>query len=156
MAAAHDHKVPLWALFIILVALTAAEVGFYEVWKHSAMEADRIVAAGGEAAPFIPKFAMVLVLLVVLTVPKALIVLIYFMHLKFEKQLILGLAAFPMITAAITVLPTLVDARVLKPRAYNQPIEPIGIYEPEGEHGHDDAHAPAQPEAAPTSSDYSY
>ncbi len=137
----HEHQVPLWALFLALVALTAAEVGFYEIWVHSQRHA---VEHGGE--PFVPKVAMVLILLVVLTLPKALIVLVYFMHLKFEKQAISALAILPFIMALVVVLPMLTDARTLKPRAYNHPAQPIGVYHPDGEHKTPDTHGPEHDE----------
>ncbi len=105
-AESHDqpHTVPLWGLFLALLALTAAEVALFEVWSHSNLRGE----------PFMPKYAMVLILLIVLTIPKAAIVMIYFMHLKFERQLVVLLALTPLITAAIAVLPTLTDAKTLK------------------------------------------
>lgn len=101
--AKHEHAVPLWGLFLALLALTAAEVGLFEYWSHTNL-------AGH---PFIPKFAMVLLLLV-FTLPKAAIVMIYFMHLKFEKQFIVLLAVAPFATAAIAVLVTTTDNQALQ------------------------------------------
>ncbi|MBI1336912.1 MAG: hypothetical protein GC164_08120 [Phycisphaera sp.] len=148
MAHKHEHAVPLWTLFLLLLAFTAAEVGFYEIWVHSNQHA---METGG--VPFMPKVAMVLVLLFVLTLPKALIVLVYFMHLKFEKLLIVGLAVLPFVMVGIAILPNLSDTLALKSRAYNHPTVAIGDYahaptagDGSGEHGHSDAHeaTPAQ------------
>ncbi len=102
----HDHKIPLWGLFLALLALTGAEVGLYEVWLHGAKLGD----------PFIPKYAMVLIILIVLTLPKAAIVMIYFMHLKFEKQFVLVLSLVPLLFAAICVLGALSDIRLNQPQ----------------------------------------
>ncbi len=143
----HYHPVPLWGLFMALLFLTAAEVGLYEIWKHTAQHGD----------PFIPKLALVLILIIVLTLPKAAIVLIYFMHVKFEKQLVILLALVPFVFVFIAVLPTLTDIMVLRehvPRDYH--VEKIsGVA-----HDHDKAdHAatPAAPEPAPAAGDaFSY
>ena len=99
----HGHSIPLWGLFLALLVLTAAEVGLFEFWSHTNL-------AGH---PFIPKFAMVMLLLL-FTLPKAAIVMIYFMHLKFEKQLIVLLAITPLFTAAIAVLVTTTDNQALR------------------------------------------
>ncbi len=98
----HDdsHKLPLWALFLALLVLTAGEVGLYEVWRHTL---------------FVPKIVIVLIILV-LTLPKAAIVMIYFMHLKFEKQLITVLAVVPLFMAVFAVLAILSDIVTLKPQ----------------------------------------
>lgn len=102
--AGKNHTVPLWGLFLALLALTAGEVGLYEVWRET---------------QFVPKFVIVLIILV-LTLPKAAIVMIYFMHLKFEKPLIVALAVGPLVFVLLAVLPTLTDIRTLKPRLHNQ------------------------------------
>lgn len=119
---------PLWSLFLALLALTAAEVVLYDIWvKHQ----------------FIPKYALV-ILILVFTLPKAAIVMIYFMHLKFEKQIIVVLAIVPFFLATGGVLAILTDTMTLKPQARNQ-VTAIGSYEVDhgdgdggGEHGHDD------------------
>ena len=103
----HGHTVPLWGLFIALLALTGAEVGLYEFWRQTGHEVD------GETFYFIPKFALVLMILI-FTLPKALIVLMYFMHLKFEKRLVLTLAIAPFFTAGIAVLFILSDTNALQ------------------------------------------
>lgn len=101
----HNHRVPLWGLFLALLALTAAEVALFEVWSRNQW--------------LMPKYAMVLLLLI-FTLPKAAIVLIYFMHLKFERQLVVGLAIAPFPIVLIAILPILSDTVTLKPQAYNQ------------------------------------
>jgi heme/copper-type cytochrome/quinol oxidase subunit 4 len=102
--AAHDgqHRLPIFSLFLALSALTAAEVGLFEVWSRSETFQSHL-----------PKFALVLLILV-FTIPKALIVLIYFMHLKFEKQFVVFLAIVPFPFVAIAILPTLIDAQTLR------------------------------------------
>lgn len=134
----HYHPVPLWGLFLALLALTAAEVGLYEIWRHT--------AAQGE--PFIPKLALVLILIIVLTLPKAAIVLIYFMHVKFEKQLIVLLALVPFVFVFIAVLPTLTDILVIKPQVpptyHVQTITGVD----HGSAGHSPSHEQAAPAPA--------
>lgn len=103
----HEQTVPLWGLFIALLALTGAEVGLYEFWHQTSHEVD------GETFYFIPKFVLVLIILI-FTLPKALIVLIYFMHLKSEKRLILILAIAPFLTTGIAVLVILSDTNSLQ------------------------------------------
>jgi len=137
MATDHSHKLPLWGLFLALAALTAAEVGLYETWTR--------VEALQEA---MPKYALVL-LIFVFTLPKAAIVLVYFMHIKFEKLFIVGLSLCPLIFAALAVLPTLVDALAIKDRAFND-----ATYIDRSGHGHgegDGHHAdePKEPEPDP-------
>ena len=100
----HGHRVNLWTCFVALLALTAAEVGLYEVWRHN---------------PFVPKFGIVMLILI-FTVPKAAIVLIFFMHLKFEKFTIVVLAVVPFIMVGVAVLPMLADSLALKPDATNK------------------------------------
>ena len=121
MATDHSHKLPLWGLFLALAALTAAEVGLYETWTR--------VDGFKEA---LPKYALVLLILV-FTLPKAAIVLVYFMHIKFEKLFIVGLALCPLVFAGLAVLPTLADALAVKDRAYNE-----ATYIDRSKHGHGD------------------
>jgi len=135
----HDHAIPLWGLFLALLALTAAEVALFEIWHASAED----------GSPFIPKFAMVLLLLV-FTLPKAAIVMIYFMHLKFEKQFIVLLALLPFLFALIAVLPTLTDSQTLlnQNATYNR-VEGLDQYNPTGKtHGPADPDHAAEPAAA--------
>lgn len=120
MAQAHQ-RVPLWGLFLALLVLTAAEVAMFEIWSHN--------------PSIMPKFVMVLVLLFVLTLPKALIVLTYFMHLKFERQIIVTLAMIPFGMVFIAVLPILTDIVTLEPQAYNQ-VPGLRDYGPAGHDGH--------------------
>lgn len=151
----HFHPVPLWGLFMALLLLTAAEVGLYEVWQHT--------AAHGE--PFIPKLALVLILIIVLTLPKAAIVLIYFMHVKFEKQLVILLALAPFVFVFIAVLPTLTDIMVLDRKVRpDYRVQNITGVDPNhvrgaghGGHAEDPAHAPASTPPAKDSGDaYGY
>jgi len=94
----HDYRMPLWGLFLALLAFTAAEVGLYEIWRQSAADGD----------PFLPKVVLVLIIFA-FTIPKGAIVMIYFMHLKFEKSFLVGLSIAPFIFAAICILTPLVD-----------------------------------------------
>lgn len=117
MAQEH-HRIPLGGLFLALLALTAAEVALFEVWsRHQGL---------------MPKYAMVLLLLL-FTLPKAAIVLVFFMHLRFERQLVVTLALLPFVMAAIAVLPILTDIVTLKPSATNQ-VPGLRQYHPLG-HG---------------------
>lgn len=122
-----EHRIPLLGLFIALLVLTAAEVALFEVWSRN--------------QSIMPKYAMVLLLLI-FTIPKAAIVLIYFMHLKFERQLVVTLAIVPFIMVFIAVLPILTDTVTLKPQAYNQ-VEGLREFIPSADHdGHDsDTHS---------------
>lgn len=126
----HGHAIPLWGLFLALLALTAGEVALFEIW-HRTQEVD---AAGNITWQLMPKYAMVL-LLFVFTLPKAAIVLIFFMHLKFEKQFIVLLALLPFVFALIAVLPTLTDIKTLlnHGQTYNLvPHEDLAGYNPHG------------------------
>ncbi len=128
----HEHGVPLLALFIALLLLTGAEIALYEIYRHTEQ-------AGHS---FMPKTALVLVLLIGLTLPKAAIVLIYFMHLKFERQLIILLATVPLLMTFLVVLPILSDTLVLKGQGQAENQAVVGQYHAEGEH---DAHATEEP-----------
>ena len=114
----HDgHHLPLWSLFLALLALTAGEVVLYDLWvKYH----------------FIPKYALVIVILI-FTLPKAAIVMIYFMHLKFERNLVVILAVVPFPLAVGAVLAMLSDTVTLKPDAHNQ-VKSIGVYPQHGDH----------------------
>lgn len=109
MTDAHDnehpnlHPIPLWGLFLALLALTAGEVGLFEWWHHTA----------ADGSPIFPKYVMV-ILLMVMTLPKAAIVMIYFMHLKFERPFVVLLAVAPLVLVFICVLPPLIDGQTLK------------------------------------------
>ena len=121
MAQKEHHPLPLWTLFLALLALTMAEVVLFEVWSRN--------------QHLMPKYAMVLLLLI-FTIPKAAIVLIYFMHLKFERQLVVVLALVPFLMAAIAVLPILTDIVTLRPQSFSQ-VDELRDYSPLG---HGDAH----------------
>lgn len=122
-----DHKLPLWALFLCLLALTAAEVALYDLWVRY---------------HFMPKYALVMLILA-FTLPKAAIVMIYFMHLKFEKQIIILLAIVPLVMACGGVLTIVTDTVTLKPHAINQ-MEKIGDYSHENSHGNHHGHGAAE------------
>jgi hypothetical protein len=115
------HALKLMPFFLALLALTAAEVGLYEWWRHSYEVIDGVKTFA------IPKFALVLLILV-FTLPKAYIVLVYFMHIKFEKAIIVWLAVIPLMMTFLAVLPTLTDTATLKPRKINH-TSVIGVYE---------------------------
>lgn len=124
----HGHALRLMPFFLALLALTAAEVGLYEWWRHSWVINDL-----GDKVFAIPKFALVLLVLV-FTLPKAYIVLVYFMHIKFERAFIVWLAVIPLMMTFLAVLPTLTDTATLKPRKMNH-TKVIGVYHPD--HGDD-------------------
>ena len=69
--------------------------------------------------------------------------MIYFMHLKFEKQLIALLAVIPFFMAAFAVLVILTDIVTIKPMTHNK-MEQIGVYETPHDTSHGD-HEKAQP-----------
>ncbi len=212
------HGLRLMPFFLALLALTAAEVGLYEGWRHSAKELvikapdaaqeyehdwtkelgedsvatstwtatglttsnpsahgpkTKVTLAGGAANEryslvnevttaagkkleyrvdvevrgavvakpavdieklfFIPKFVLVLLILV-FTLPKAYLVLVYFMHIRFEKALVVWLAVVPLMMTFLAVLPTLTDTATLKPRKINR-VQSIGHYGGGHDHG---------------------
>lgn len=132
---ADDHKpaVNLPVCFLALLAFTAAEIVLYETWRRSAATGD----------PFMPKFAMVLVLLFVLTLPKAFIVMSYFMHLRFERSLLVLLAVLPFITVAVLILPMTTDIQTLSEHNYTHDDQLPEFAVSHGEHrkAHDGADA---------------
>lgn len=138
----HDHALPLWGLFLALLAFTAAEVGLFEVWHRT----QEVNAAGEVTWQLMPKFAMVLIIFL-FTIPKAVIVLVYFMHIKFEKWLVVLLALLPFGFAAIAVLPTLTDIRTLKGDQKTYNFDPhLGSYNP---NAHGGAHGEKKEKPAP-------
>lgn len=127
-AHAHSHaRVPLRWLFFALLVLTAAEVVLYEIWSYTATHFDQ---------PFVPKYVIVLLILI-FTLPKAAIVMIYFMHLKFERQLVVALAVAPFFFALLAVATTLSDTLTLKPHADNRVLTAPAH---EADHENDPAH----------------
>ncbi len=110
----HHPRVPLSWLFFALLALTAAEVLLYEIWHYTGVH---------YAQPFVPKYVIVLLILL-FTLPKAAIVMIYFMHLKFEHQLVVALAIIPFFFAFLGVFTPLSDTLTLKPQAQNRVLQP--------------------------------
>ncbi|MEX0778045.1 MAG: cytochrome C oxidase subunit IV family protein [Phycisphaeraceae bacterium] len=140
------HGVPLLWLFVALLCLTAAEVGLFEIWHRTGSH-----QADGSFEGFIPKYALVLLILV-FTIPKALIVLIYFMHLKFERQLVVSLAIVPFVIAFLAVLTPLVDAAALFDRRVYRVDNsggPAAPHTEDAQAGHGEAPASDQSRAAP-------
>ncbi len=128
-AKGHGHALKLMPLFLALLALTAAEVGLSEWWARTG----EVPEGGTEKVFAIPKFALVLLILI-FTLPKAYIVLVYFMHLRFEKAVVVVLAVVPLLLVWICVLPTLTDGTVLKEQRWYHP-QIIGLYEKPGKEG---------------------
>jgi cytochrome c oxidase subunit IV len=125
------HAVPLWGLFLALLALTAAEVGLFEFWHYTAQH---------HAEPIFPKAVMV-ALLLVMTLPKAAIVMVYFMHLKFERPLVVFLAVLPLLMVFICVVPSLSDivSGRMSGRTVYEP-QDLPAFDPTAAHGdHEDA-----------------
>jgi cytochrome c oxidase subunit IV len=128
------HTVPLWGLFLALLALTAAEVGLFEFWHYTAQHYTQ---------PIFPKVVMV-ALLLVMTLPKAAIVMIYFMHLKFERPLVVLLAVVPLLMVFICVIPSLSD--IVSGRTSGRAIyapQDLPSFDPtaaHGDHGTGDEH----------------
>jgi hypothetical protein len=127
------HALKLMPFFLALSALTAAEVALYEWWVRTG----EIPMGGGDKVFAIPKFALVLLILV-FTLPKAYIVLVYFMHIRFEKAFIVWLAVIPLMMTFLAVLPTLTDTATLKERKINHTTK-IGAYEPSHKDEHKDS-----------------
>lgn len=109
MADDTKHEVNILACFLLLLLFTAAEIVLYEVWRRSNATGD----------PFVPKFVLVLIIFA-FTLPKAFIVMTYFMHLKFERVTIVGIALAPLVLVAIMILPVLTDIRTLAERNYTK------------------------------------
>jgi glucan phosphoethanolaminetransferase (alkaline phosphatase superfamily) len=130
----HAHGLKLLPFFFALLALTAAEVGLYEWWRHSFT-----LLPDGTKEFAIPKFALVLLILV-FTLPKAYIVLVYFMHIRFEKWVVVVLAVVPLLMTFVCVLPTLTDTAALRDRKQNY-VKQIGKYAAPHGHGVKDAKA---------------
>lgn len=121
----HAHPIPLWGLFLALLALTAGEVALFEIWHATAQ-------AG---TPFIPKYVMI-ILLMVFTLPKAAIVMIYFMHLKFEKPFVILLAVTPLVMVFVCVVPALTDSMtLLRHGQTTNKVHKLSEYAPLGGHG---------------------
>lgn len=144
-AAAHahdDHRMPLWGLFLTLLAFTAFEVGLYETWNRmGALDAEGVFHS------FIPKLALVLIIFA-FTIPKAAIVMIYFMHLKFEKPFVVALSISPFIFAAICIFTTLVDGNAVSGDMYTRPAQILGHGSAHDSHEGGDLTAPDEGESA--------
>ena len=93
----HHGALRLLPFFLALSALTVGEVALYETWRQT---------------QFVPKYVIVIIILA-LTLPKAAIVMIYFMHLRFEKLTLIVIALFPLVLVFIAVLTTLTDIRTI-------------------------------------------
>ena len=98
-AAGHtdEHSHPTWQLYvgiaIILFALTALEVGAYEVAERGIM---------GGFGVFVKE--MVVEILLVLSAAKFALVAMFYMHLKQDSKIFSGLFVFPLILAALVIL----------------------------------------------------
>ncbi len=123
MAHKNNHSVNLLTCFLLLLVFTAAEIALYEVWRQTG---------------FVPKLVLVF-LIFVFTIPKAAIVMIYFMHLKFEKPLLVMLALAPFVTVAILVLVTLTDSQTLAPRIYTRASD-LSTFKTIHHHGDEEEH----------------
>ena len=128
----HEHSVNIWWIFGILLAFTVAEVGMYVTWKESY----ELAEVGRQAGPYFPKAVMVVILLAVLTIPKAAVVLIYFMHLKFEKPFIVFLAIMPFVVMPLVFSPVLVDSKTLRGNGIT--VDYTEYQSAHGEHGTDE------------------
>ena len=98
-SAAHTegHSHPGWQMYvtiaIILFALTAMEVGAYEV-------AERGIS--GAFGTFVSQ--MVVEILLVLSAAKFALVAMFYMHLKQDSKIFTGLFVFPILIAAVIIL----------------------------------------------------
>ncbi|MBH07201.1 MAG: hypothetical protein CMJ20_12890 [Phycisphaeraceae bacterium] len=124
MAHKNNHSVNLLTCFLLLLVFTAAEIVLYEVWRQTG---------------FVPKLVLVF-LIFVFTIPKAAIVMIYFMHLKFEKPLLIMLALAPFVTVAILVLVTLTDSQTLAYRIYTSASD-LSTFKIIHHHGDEEEHS---------------
>ena len=96
-AHAEGHSHPGWQTYvtvaIILFALTAMEVGAYEV-------AERGIS--GAFGTFVSQ--MVVEILLVLSAAKFALVAMFYMHLKQDSKIFTGLFVFPILIAAVIIL----------------------------------------------------
>ena len=138
MAAHEKPTVNLPVCFFLLLLFTAAEIGLYEFWRHTRDHWEE---------PFVPKFAVVL-LIFLFTIPKAFIVLSYFMHLRFERSLVVLIALVPFVMVAIAILPTLADIRTLADRNYTKAVGLVDDLKSDHEPGEreDEEHDPHEDE----------
>ena len=99
MSAAHaeEHSHPGWQLYVtvalILFALTAMEVGAYEIAERG---------MSGTFGTFVSQ--MVVEILLVLSAAKFALVAMFYMHLKQDHKLFSGLFVFPLLLAIFVVL----------------------------------------------------
>ena len=137
--AAHDKPVVnLSVCFFLLLLFTAAEIALYEFWRHTRDHWEE---------PFVPKFAVVL-LIFLFTFPKAFIVLSYFMHLRFEKSLVVLVALVPFVIVAVAIVPILTDIRTLSDRNYTKAVGLVDNFKSDhypGKGGEHDLHADESP-----------
>ena len=129
MADDKKHSVNLPVCFLLLLLFTAAEIALYEFWRHTR----------DAGSPFVPKYVLVLRIFL-FTLPKAFIVMTYFMHLRFERSLLVLIAMVPFVMVAIAILPSLTDTRALASRNYTKAVRLADDLAPAGEHGGDAAH----------------
>ena len=96
-AHAETHSHPTWQLYVgiavILFALTALEVGAYEVAERGIM---------GGFGVFVKE--MVVEILLVLSAAKFALVAMFYMHLKQDSKIFSGVFVFPIILAALIIL----------------------------------------------------
>ena len=91
------HSHPGWQLYVtiavILFALTAMEVGAYEIAERGTMGAFGTFVSG-----------MIVQILLVLSAAKFALVAMFYMHLKQDHKLFSGLFVFPILLAAFVIL----------------------------------------------------
>ena len=98
-AAGHtdEHSHPTWQLYVgiavILFALTALEVGAYEIAERGIM---------GGFGVFVKE--MVVEILLVLSAVKFALVAMFYMHLKQDSKIFSSVFVFPIILAALVIL----------------------------------------------------
>ena len=96
-AHAETHSHPTWQLYVgiavILFALTALEVGAYEVAERGIM---------GGFGVFVKE--MVVEILLVLSAAKFALVAMFYMHLKQDSKIFTSVFVFPIILAALVIL----------------------------------------------------
>jgi len=96
-AHAETHSHPTWQLYVgiavILFALTALEVGAYEVAERGIM---------GGFGVFVKE--MVVEILLVLSAAKFALVAMFYMHLKQDSKIFSSVFVFPIILAALVIL----------------------------------------------------
>lgn len=97
VAHAEEHSHPGWRMYVIiaviLFALTALEVGAYEVAERG---------VGGSFGAFVS--GMVVEILLVLSAAKFALVAMFYMHLKQDSKIFSTLFVFPILIAAVVIV----------------------------------------------------